>query len=71
MQLAIQVVPKKKKRHAGEQESHWEKTNKGNYDFKWREHLDLTQVHCARRAKEKSQGERQLTTKQANTGNGL
>ena len=61
----------KKKRNAGEQESHWEKTNKGNYDFKWREHLDLTQVHCARRAKEKSQGERQLTTKQADTGNGL
>ena len=41
------------------------------YDFKWRQHLDLPQVHCAKRAKEKSQDERQLTTEQANTGNGL
>ena len=70
MQLAIQVV-QKKKRNAGEQESHWEKTNKGNYDFKCREHLNLPQVHCAKRAKEKSQDEGQLTTEQADTGNGL
>ena len=69
MKLAIHV--ERKKRNAGEQESHWEKTNKGNYDFKCREHLNLPQVHCAKRAKEKSQDERQPTTEQADTGNGV
>ena len=32
LQLAIHVV-QKKNRNASEQESHWEKTNKENYDF--------------------------------------
>ena len=33
LQLAIHVV-QKKTRNVGEEESHWEKTNKGNYHFK-------------------------------------
>ena len=32
LQLVIHVV---QNRHTGEQETHWEKTNKGNYRFKW------------------------------------